>query len=145
MIKKFANLAEKSGIRLVTRLDFDADLRFSIDPDRMEQVLTNLIDNALRHTHEGGSVTLQAAVAKDKLQVAVRDTGVGISEEDLPFVFERFYKADKARTRGQAGTGLGLAIAKHIVEAHGGEISVNSRKGKGTTFRFSIPAHAGDK
>ncbi|MCI1856984.1 MAG: ATP-binding protein [Sporolactobacillus sp.] len=145
VIKKFTNLAEKSGIRLVTRLDFDADLRFSIDPDRMEQVLTNLIDNALRHTHEGGSVTLQAAVAKDKLQVAVRDTGVGISEEDLPFVFERFYKADKARTRGQAGTGLGLAIAKHIVEAHGGEISVNSRKGKGTTFRFSIPAHAGDK
>ncbi|GAY78428.1 sensor histidine kinase ResE [Sporolactobacillus inulinus] len=109
-----------------------------MDPDRVEQVMTNLIDNAIRHTREGGFVTVKARIETDRLHVWITDSGVGIAKEDIPFVFERFYKADKARTRGKAGTGLGLAIAKHIVEAHGGEITVNSIKGEGTTFQFTL-------
>jgi two-component system sensor histidine kinase ResE len=104
----------------------------------MEQVLTNLIDNALRHTPNKGSVILRAYGDK-QLLLEVSDTGSGIPQEDLPFVFERFYKADKARTRGRAGgTGLGLAIAKNIVDAHGASISVQSKPEKGTTFTIAF-------
>jgi two-component system sensor histidine kinase ResE len=138
-VKKFDHLAANAGIDLKLDVDFDSSIRFVFDPDRIEQVLTNLIDNAIRHTHEKGTVTVTARLGEQGLIVSVQDTGVGIAHEDLPFVFERFYKADKARTRGKSGTGLGLAIAKHIVDAHGGDISVNSKKGQGTTFRFSLP------
>jgi two-component system sensor histidine kinase ResE len=104
----------------------------------MEQVLTNLIDNALRHTPSKGSVTIRARGDKTLL-LEISDTGSGIPQEDLPFVFERFYKADKARTRGRVGgTGLGLAIAKNLVEAHGGTISVQSKVGEGTTFTIAL-------
>lgn len=109
------------------------------DEDKMEQVLTNLIDNALRHTSSGGSVSISVHSVKDGLKIDIKDSGSGIPEEDLPFIFERFYKADKARTRGRAGTGLGLAIVKNIVEAHNGSITVHSRIDKGTTFTFYIP------
>ena len=112
---------------------------FIFDPDRIEQVLTNLIDNAIRHTPNGGSVMITKQMDERGLYLAVEDTGSGIPEEDLPFVFERFYKADKARTRGKSGTGLGLAIAKNIVEAHGGFITVQSKLGQGTIFSFLIP------
>jgi two-component system sensor histidine kinase ResE len=84
-------------------------------------------------------VTVHVNDTKERLEVSVADTGSGIAKEDLPFVFERFYKGDKARTRGKAGTGLGLAIAKNIVEAHQGEIMVQSIVGQGTTFSFYIP------
>jgi two-component system sensor histidine kinase ResE len=110
-----------------------------MDPDRIEQVLTNLIDNALRHTPEGGTVDVRVRQEEQTISIQVIDSGVGIPPEDVPFVFERFYKADKARTRGKSGTGLGLAIAKNIVEAHGGEISVQSKEQFGTTFEFRLP------
>ncbi|WP_010631633.1 ATP-binding protein [Sporolactobacillus vineae] len=138
-VTKFDNLAANAGINLKLDVDFDSSVRFIFDPDRIEQVLTNLIDNAIRHTREQGAVTVTGRLGEQGLTVSVRDTGVGIAHEDLPFVFERFYKADKARTRGKSGTGLGLAIAKHIVDAHDGDISVNSKKGQGTTFRFTLP------
>ncbi|WP_232696280.1 ATP-binding protein [Brevibacillus daliensis] len=110
------------------------------DPDKIEQVLTNLIDNAVRHTPDGGDISLHVYDEEEgKLIMEVRDTGSGIPQDDLPFVFERFYKADKARTRGRAGTGLGLAIAKNIVSAHGGKISVQSKTNEGTTFTIVIP------
>ncbi|MGV7067136.1 sensor histidine kinase, partial [Bacillus velezensis] len=105
---------------------------------------TNLIDNALRHTESGGSVHIAAQTVKDGLKIDIKDSGSGIPEEDLPFIFERFYKADKARTRGRAGTGLGLAIVKNIVEAHGGSIAVHSSIDKGTTFTFYIPTKVQD-
>ena len=111
----------------------------NIDPDRIEQVLTNLIDNALRHTPESGTVTVNYQPTTSGVLVEVSDSGSGIPEEDLPFVFERFYKADKARTRGKAGTGLGLAIARNIIEAHNGQISVHSKIDQGTTFSFFLP------
>ncbi|GIN10759.1 sensor histidine kinase ResE [Shouchella clausii] len=109
------------------------------DPDRIEQVLTNLIHNAIRHTDPGGLITVVHEQEQERDTFAVVDTGKGIPEEDLPYVFERFYKADKARTRQHGGTGLGLAIAKHIIDAHQGKITVHSRLGEGTTFRFTLP------
>ncbi|PAF13016.1 PAS domain-containing sensor histidine kinase [Shouchella clausii] len=115
------------------------------DPDRIEQVLTNLIHNAIRHTNPGGLITVVHEQEEERDTFAVVDTGRGIPEEDLPYVFERFYKADKARTRQHGGTGLGLAIAKHIIDAHQGKMTVHSRLGEGTTFRFTLPKQQGDK
>jgi len=109
------------------------------DADRLEQVLTNLVDNALKYTPEGGRVDVRVATADGEVEVLVNDSGRGIGPEDLPHVFERFYRADRSRTRGSGGTGLGLAIAKHIVEAHGGRISVSSRANEGTTFKVTLP------
>lgn len=109
------------------------------DADRLEQVLTNLVDNAMKFTPAGGRVEVRVAAVNGEVEVAVNDTGKGIAPEDVPHVFERFYRADRSRTRGSGGTGLGLAIAKHIVEAHGGRISVSSQPNEGTTFKFTIP------
>lgn len=107
------------------------------DRERIEQVLVNLLHNAVKFTPAGGSVTVSAMTERDGIQVTVSDTGVGIAPDDLPRVFERFYKADRARSGG--GTGLGLAIAKHIVEGHGGRIWVESIEGKSSIFRFTLP------
>jgi two-component system, OmpR family, sensor histidine kinase ResE len=138
VFRKFQGLAKERGVDLnLSNVDEEEEL--FIDADRIEQVLTNLIDNAVRHTLAGGSVTLTVQSVEAGVKFDVKDTGSGIPEEDLPFVFERFYKADKARTRGRSGTGLGLAIAKNIVEAHGGYISVHSKLNEGTTFSFFIP------
>ncbi len=109
----------------------------SADEARIEQVLVNLVHNAIKFTPAGGRIGVSARSEGDRLLVSVSDTGVGISEDDLPRVFERFYKADRARAGG--GTGLGLAIARHVVEAHGGRIWVDSVEGRGATFTFSLP------
>jgi two-component system sensor histidine kinase ResE len=138
VIRKFNGVAKEENIRL--QLDWQATENiFYFDPDRMEQVLTNLIDNAMRHTGKGGAVTLRTFVQDEMCIIEVADTGSGIPAEDLPFVFERFYKADKARTRGRAGTGLGLSIVKNIVEGHQGIITVRSKLGEGTTFSIQLP------
>ncbi|RIW33552.1 HAMP domain-containing protein [Bacillus salacetis] len=138
---KFHGLAKEKNIRLSFngRGSDERIPAIDIDPDRLEQVLTNLIDNALRHTPATGSVTVDYKPSKTGVLVEVSDSGSGISEEDLPFVFERFYKADKARTRGKSGTGLGLAIARNIIEAHNGQIGVHSKVDQGTTFSFFLP------
>ncbi|MGG3998324.1 ATP-binding protein [Anoxybacillus kestanbolensis] len=137
IIHKFQALAKEKGVHLL--VEMNDELIVSFDPDRIEQVLTNLIDNALRHTDEGGEVRVIVDANEEVVRISVQDSGSGIPEEDLPFVFERFYKADKARTRGRSGTGLGLAIAKNIVEAHKGTITVHSKLGEGTTFTFTLP------
>jgi two-component system, OmpR family, sensor histidine kinase ResE len=139
IIRKFQGLAKEKEIDInVSMTELDHHF-FVLDPDRIEQVLTNLIDNAIRHTPNGGSVSVKETTDEKGIYFEVRDSGSGIPEEDLPFVFERFYKADKARTRGRSGTGLGLAIAKNIVDAHKGHISVQSKLGHGTTFSFFLP------
>jgi two-component system sensor histidine kinase ResE len=138
IIHKFQGLAKEKQIRLYADIQAGR-LIVSFDPDRIEQVLTNLIDNALRHTNEGGEVKVMVEKEREHVHISVQDSGSGIAEEDLPFVFERFYKADKARTRGRSGTGLGLAIAKNIVQAHKGTISVHSKLNEGTTFTFTLP------
>jgi signal transduction histidine kinase len=111
-----------------------------IDSGRISQVLRNLLENAAAHTTEGDTITLSAAQVDDYLEVSVSDTGEGISAEDLPNIFERFYRVDKSRARATGGTGLGLTIAKRLVEAHGGEIKAQSELGKGSCFSFTIPA-----
>ncbi|HLO11698.1 MAG TPA: ATP-binding protein, partial [Pseudoneobacillus sp.] len=119
IIHKFQGLAKDNEIQLTVEIGSGIST-ISFDPDRIEQVLTNLIDNAIRHTPKGGLVKLTVSKEEQAIKIEVKDSGSGIPEEDLPFVFERFYKADKARTRGRAGTGLGLAIAKNIIDAHRG-------------------------
>jgi two-component system, OmpR family, sensor histidine kinase ResE len=138
IIRKFHGLAKDKNIDLSVSMTENNHF-FIFDPDRIEQVLTNLIDNAIRHTPDGGTVLVTEMSDERGIVFEVKDSGSGIPEEDLPFVFERFYKADKARTRGRSGTGLGLAIAKNIVDAHKGHISVQSMVGQGTTFSFFIP------
>ena len=109
------------------------------DEQRITQVLFNLLSNALRHTPVGGTVTISAELREGRVLVSARDTGTGIPPEDLPHVFERFYRADRSRTRATGGSGLGLTIAKQIVEAHGGQIWAQSWLGAGSTFTFSLP------
>jgi two-component system phosphate regulon sensor histidine kinase PhoR len=132
-------VAERQKVTITTDLATDlAAVRG--DGDRIRQVLVNLVHNAVKFNRLGGSVTISTKVDKKSVIVSVSDTGIGISKEEIPHVFERFYKGDKARTGG--GAGLGLAIAKHIVEAHGGNIWVHSEEGKGSTFGFSLPIYA---
>jgi len=110
------------------------------DEDRIQQVLTNLLGNALRYTPAGGAVTLEAQPARGEVRFQVRDTGVGISPEHLPHLFDRFYRVDKSRSRERGGSGIGLTIAKHLVEAHGGRIWAESAgRGQGSTFVFTLP------
>jgi signal transduction histidine kinase len=112
---------------------------FGVDPDRMAQVLRNLVDNALRHTPPGGQITLAAEQDDRSVRLCVRDSGAGIAPEDLPYVFERFYRGDAARPQKDGASGLGLAIARSLVQAHGGSISVESVLDEGTSFTITIP------
>ena len=118
------------------------------DPTRIEQVIANLLSNAIRHTPDGGSVTVKIQstddvdcnnTKKEGLLVSVSDTGEGISKDNLPYIFERFYRIDESRSRRMGGVGLGLAIVKYIVEAHGGKVWVESTVGKGSEFYFTLP------
>ncbi|WP_274364472.1 HAMP domain-containing sensor histidine kinase [Paenibacillus thermotolerans] len=149
--RKFSVLAKDQGITL--RLDVDPNAAAglvleSADEDRLEQVMTNLLDNAIRHTPEGKDITVRAERAQlpggDAVRIEIEDQGQGIPPEDFPYIFERFYKADKARTRGASagGTGLGLAIVKNIIDAHEGTITAKSRIGHGTTFTVTLPVAA---
>jgi signal transduction histidine kinase len=110
-----------------------------VDPERITQVLRILLDNALKHTPPAGSVDLHVAVVGQDVEVRIRDTGTGIGPEDLPHVFDRFYRADPSRTRTTGGTGLGLPIAKALIEAHDGQIQIESTPGSGTTATVTIP------
>jgi len=135
-VERLRPQAERAGLILAVDLPSDLPLVLG-DAERLQQVMTNLVHNAVKFTPAGGQVTISAQGGPDEVVISVRDTGVGIPPADLPRIFERFYKVDRARSRG--GTGLGLAIAKHIVQAHGGRIWAESREGKGSTFYFSLP------
>jgi signal transduction histidine kinase len=111
----------------------------NIDPDRMTQVLTNIIDNALRHTPDGGQIALSAKGLQDDVELSIQDSGPGIQGEDANRIFSRFYRADKSRTRGDGGSGLGLAIAKSIVLAHNGKIWAESAPVQGLTVKIKLP------
>jgi len=115
-----------------------------VDRDRLAQILINLVDNAVKYTPKGGHVWVEGRAAEDgRVEVMVRDTGVGIPKADLPRLTERFYRVDKARSRDLGGTGLGLAIVKHLVLAHGSELTIDSELWRGTTVRFSLPSTPG--
>ncbi|HWT80390.1 MAG TPA: ATP-binding protein, partial [Candidatus Methylomirabilis sp.] len=155
--------AEQKSIHLVTAVPAELPAVMA-DRDRLVQILVNLIDNAVKYTLEGGQVEVTAqklngsgspltgspqlilppgdqsmATERDFIEVAIKDTGIGIPRKDLPRITERFYRVDKARSREMGGTGLGLAIVKHLVQAHGGTLVIESELGKGTDVRFTLP------
>jgi two-component system phosphate regulon sensor histidine kinase PhoR len=113
------------------------------DHDRLAQVLINLVDNGVKYTPAGGRVTVEAVADGRQVELIVADTGIGIPPADLPRITERFYRVDKARSRDLGGTGLGLAIVKHLVAAHGGRLSIESRPDEGTRVRIVLPAAEG--
>ncbi len=141
-LDSFVPRAEAAGSRLTV------DMRPDLPPVRavasqIRQVMDNLLENALKYSHSASAINLSCRRSGDHLTVSITDTGHGISSADLPHVFERFYRADKSRSRssGQGGTGLGLSIARSVITAHGGHISIDSQEGKGTTVRFTLPLY----
>ena len=129
--------ASKDGV--IVQLDCPSDLPQAMaDPARVKQIVINLVSNALRYTYEG-TVTLKAWASEQRLYVSVQDTGIGIADEDLPNVFERFWRADRSRNRNSGGTGLGLTICRRLVVIQGGEITVKSQVGQGSEFTFWLP------
>lgn len=136
--EKFNPLAEEKKVKINTDIPIMLP-RVRVDPDRMEQVLINLLDNALRATPSGGEIKVIMKEQKEMILVSISDTGPGIPTEELPLIWDRFYKVDKSRTRSGGGTGLGLAIVREIIEAHGGSTQVKSHPGKGSIFSFSVP------
>lgn len=135
--RRYSALSAEQDVLL--RITCDVEGRAWVDPHRLEQILINLLDNAFRYTSKGGHIDVHLWRDGAHLKIDVADSGTGIADEDLPFLFERFYKADKARTRKGEGTGLGLAIVKRLVEAHHGTITVESQLGMGTTFHIDFP------
>ena len=109
------------------------------ETEAIDQLLTNLVDNAIKYTGEGGKVTVHLKSVGQMASIEVEDSGIGISPEETARIFERFYRVDRARSRDVGGTGLGLAIVKHIAQAHNGTVSVHSQLGKGTIFTVQIP------
>jgi two-component system phosphate regulon sensor histidine kinase PhoR len=139
--ERIQSQADRRGI--ILSRDIPDDLPHVLaDAERMYRVVSNLLHNAIKFTDAGGTVRIAAYAEGERpadVTILVHDNGIGIADDDIGRIFERFYKSDRARTRGVGGTGLGLAIARHLVEAHGGRIWVNSKEGKGTTFYFTIP------
>jgi len=142
-VEHFTPAAEAAGVRLEMHANGSAG-EVEGDADRLAQALRNLLGNALRHTPAGGQVTVQVHQADGQVQLEVADTGSGIPPEDLPHIFDRFYRADKSRSRQGGGAGLGLAITRQLVAAHGGRIEVQSFVGQGTTFTIMLPASLGE-
>ena len=138
----FSGQAEAAGVDLRVEIEGGpSDLTITGDVGRLDQVLSNLMANALRYTPAGGAVTLRAEPVEGSIRIIVRDTGEGIPPEDLPYIFDRFWRGDRSRSHaGGAGSGLGLAIARQLVQAHGGRIGVESEPGLGTAFTIKLPA-----
>jgi two-component system OmpR family sensor kinase/two-component system sensor histidine kinase BaeS len=136
----FSGQAEAAGIGLGLSINGQKEkLVVTGDTGRLDQVLSNLVANAIRHTKAGGEINLMAEAVNDYVQIQVVDNGEGIDTADLPFIFDRFWRADRARQHSDGAVGLGLAIARQLVRAHGGKIGVESEKGVGTTFTIQLP------
>lgn len=137
--KVFEDFRTRAAAKTVTLINEVKDLTARADPRRLEQVLTNLVDNAVKYGGSEGRVVVGARVENEMIEIFVSDSGPGLKAESLERVFERFYRVDKARSRDQGGTGLGLSIVKHIVQSHGGRVWVESEPGKGAKFFFTLP------
>ncbi|HLO29576.1 MAG TPA: ATP-binding protein [Anaerolineales bacterium] len=143
LLREVASLYQYQTQRQNITLDLDIASPLSdieVDPGRMTQVLTNILDNALRHTPEGGKIILSANERDGQVELAIQDSGPGLKAEDLERIFERFYRTDNSRQREEGGSGLGLAIAKSIVQAHGGQLLAESEAGKGLKVIITLPA-----
>ena len=137
IVIRFAAQAETAGVTIHNSVR--SPLIALADHDEMAQVIVNLLDNAINYTPQGGEVNVFAEDDEESVTVSISDTGIGIMSHDIPRLFERFYRADKARSRASGGTGLGLSIVKHIVENHGGTVGVQSEYNKGSTFTITVP------
>ena len=135
-VSLFADEAEDRGLTLT--VEVPDGLRVEADATRLRQVLANLVENAVKYTERGGQIALIAAAAGNDVTWTIRDTGIGIAGEHLPFVWDRLYRADASRSA--RGLGLGLSLVKAIVEAHGGTVAVSSAPGAGSSFSFRLPA-----
>jgi two-component system phosphate regulon sensor histidine kinase PhoR len=137
VISGFKSQLKKKDIEVKNELS--ADIAIIADKNRLGQVITNLFDNAIKFNKEKGFVRIYGEEINSKVKITVEDSGIGIPEKDIPRIFERFYRVDKARSRELGGTGLGLSIVKHIIELHGGSVGVESTEGLGSKFWFIIP------
>jgi signal transduction histidine kinase len=137
-LESFTQLAKRKDVRLKGSVATGVDPVW-MDAPRIGRAINNLVSNALRHTPEGGSVEICASPTEGGVCVEVRDTGEGIPPEDIPYIFERFYRSEKSRNRALGGAGLGLAITQGIIEAHGGQIHVESAPDEFTRFIFTLP------
>ncbi len=135
-VNSFENELNNKNIKVTTTLD---NISLRADGDKLTQVMVNLLSNAVKYTNSGGEIEITAKVEGDNVRISVKDTGIGITKEDLPYIFDRFYRADRSRSRDTGGSGIGLAIAKSLVSAHGGTITVHSDYGKGSVFIFELP------
>ncbi len=133
----FTPLFENKGVKLT--IETDKDVMLALDPAKIRQVVENLLSNALRYTDKGGIVQLSLKKNNREILLSVKDSGIGIADEDLPNIFERFYRTDKSRTRESGGMGIGLAVVKAIIEAHGAKIYAESKEGQGSTFIVKFP------
>ena len=140
-LESFAARARAQNIKIEGSITPEVDPIWAA-PDKLSRILNNLIGNALRYTPEKGKISLEACLSQDQIQIEVQDNGTGIDPNELPFIFDRFYRGEKSRSRtneNKGGVGLGLAIVKGLVKAHGGEIYVESEPGKGTSFWITLP------
>jgi signal transduction histidine kinase len=144
VVQKFSMAAIEKGVRLHSEMPERLPLAYG-DIGLLERVLDNLVENALQHTPAGGTVSVRLASTRQSVAVEVADTGSGIAPDDLPRIFDRFFRGEGSRPSASASAGLGLAIVKSILELHGTEIHVASTVGAGTTFRFEIPARARER
>jgi len=144
VLKNRINASNKNQ-QLNSLFDETAEIFAYVDPDKIEQVLLNILSNAIKYTEENGRIDVDVVEIEDQIYITVRDNGIGIAEKELPRLFERFYRVDKARSRSMgSGTGLGLSIAKQIIEEHDGTISIESKEGKGTAVTIMLPARNGE-
>lgn len=141
LVSRMAPLAETQSVTLKTKVESPSTV-FTADEHRLQQALANLIDNALRHTPPGGQVTVGATRINGSVNISVADNGPGIPTDELPYLFERFWRGDKSRSRNKGGSGLGLSIVKQLVELHGGTVQVESEIDAGSTFTISLPVDA---
>jgi two-component system phosphate regulon sensor histidine kinase PhoR len=136
----FKSQAKKKGLKIISELP--EGLEVLADKGKIEQVFANLISNAIKYNKENGSVRIYSEQMQDRVKIVIEDSGSGIPAKDIPRIFERFYRVDKARSRELGGTGLGLSIVKHIVELHSGTVGVESTEGLGSKFFFTLPLTA---
>ncbi|MBU1671255.1 MAG: HAMP domain-containing protein [Actinobacteria bacterium] len=142
-VERFTRESQEAAVSITTHIEPGLP-RVSADPVRLAQVLSNLVKNALTHTPAGGAITVSARRERGMARVEVTDTGAGIAPEELPYIFERFYRAEPARERATGGAGIGLTVARSLVEALGGTITALSEPGRGTTITFTIPLVEGE-
>jgi signal transduction histidine kinase len=140
VIRDWKERLAKKNLKVIVDLAPDMP-SIRADETRLQEVLYNLLENAVKYSRENGEIRLQAKRSGSEIVISVGDDGTGISKDDLPRIFERFYRADKARSRELGGTGLGLAIVKHIAQLHGGRVEAESEPGRGTTVRVFLPVN----